>query len=181
MITQDEVWLISLVGMGLVTLAFVWVIVQSTKAPASEQRQKTAGKIQRWWFLVLVVAGVGIAYATLRPYPIANQRADSRTAQIVDVVGRQWSWQITPAQVKAGAPVEFNVITADVNHGFAIYAPDDRIVTQTQAMPGYTNRLLYTFTQPGNYRVMCLEYCGLVHHGMVANFEVVAAGKGDSL
>jgi len=181
MITQDEVWLISLVGIGLVALAFISVIGQSGKTADAARVTRSAYVIRRWWFLVLVFAGVGIAYATLKPYPIASQRADSQTAQIVDVVGRQWSWQISPAQVKAGIPVEFNVTTADVNHGFAIYAPDDRIVAQTQAMPGYTNRLLHTFTQPGNYRVMCLEYCGLVHHGMVANVEVVAAGKGDPL
>jgi cytochrome c oxidase subunit 2 len=179
MIMQNEVWIITLCGIGLVTLVFVWVIGQSGKAPAPEQLQQTSNAIRRWWFLLLVVAGIGIAYATLRPYPIANQRSNAAAAQIVDAVGRQWSWQISPTRVKAGIPVEFDVTSADVNHGFAIYAPDDRIVTQTQAMPGYTNRLLYTFTEPGKYRVMCLEYCGLAHHNMVAEFEVVAAEKGD--
>jgi cytochrome c oxidase subunit 2 len=76
----------------------------------------------------------------------------------------------------AGVPVEFRVTSADVNHGFAIYGPDDRIVTQTQAMPGFTNRLVHTFAAPGRYRVLCLEYCGLAHHGMLAEFEVVAKG-----
>ena len=57
----------------------------------------------------------------------------------------------------------------DVNHGFAIYAADGRIVTQTQAMPGFVNRLVYRLLEPGRYRVLCLEYCGLAHHGMTAN------------
>ncbi|MGH8462242.1 MAG: cytochrome oxidase [Stenotrophobium sp.] len=176
---QNEVWVITLAGIGLVTLAFVWVIVQSTKAPASDQRQKTADSIRRWWFLALVVAGIGIAYATLKPFPIANQSANSQNAQIVNVVGHQWYWELSPAEVKADIPVEFDVTSADVNHGFAIYGPDDRIVTQTQAMPGYTNRLLHTFAQPGKYRVMCLEYCGLAHHAMITQFEVVADSKGE--
>lgn len=175
----DEVWIITLIGIGLVALVFVWVIAQSVRTPAQEEGQKTANSIRRWWFLLLVVAGVGIAYATLDPYPIANQRVESQAAQIVNAIGRQWSWQISPTTVKAGIPVEFNVTSADVNHGFAIYDPGDRIVTQAQAMPGYTNRLLYTFTRPGKYRVMCLEYCGLAHHNMVAEFEVVASVTGD--
>ena len=175
---QDEVWIITLIGMGLVALAFVWVIAQSVRTAAPEDGQKTANAVQRWWFLLLVVAGVGIAYATLEPYPIANQRVESQ-AQIVNAIGRQWSWQISPSRVRVGIPVEFDVTSADVNHGFAVYAPDGRIVTQTQAMPGYTNRLLYTFTEPGKYRVMCLEYCGLAHHNMVAEFEVVASATGD--
>lgn len=178
MVMQDVVWLITLCGIGLVSLVFVWVIWQSGKTPAPEQLHETSNTIQRWWFLLLVVASAGVAYATLLPYPIANQRANAPTAQIVNVVGRQWSWEISPTQAKAGAPVEFNVTSADVNHGFALYAPDDRIVTQTQAMPGFTNRLRYTFTEPGTYRILCLEYCGLAHHNMIAEFEVVAADKG---
>ncbi|HWU68816.1 MAG TPA: hypothetical protein VN046_08060 [Stenotrophobium sp.] len=178
---QDEVWSITLIGVGVVALVFVWVISQSGKSPASERQQTTASSIRRWWFLVLVVAGIGIAYATLKPFPIANQSANLQGAQIVAVVGHQWYWELSPSptQVKAGIPVEFDVTSDDVNHGFAIYGPDDRIVTQTQAMPGYTNRLLHTFTRPGKYRVLCLEYCGLAHHNMLAEFEVVDIATGE--
>src|SRR6185437_2078477 len=175
MIKQDAVWLMTLAGVGLVALAFVYVISQSGKPADPAQVQKSAYAIRRWWFLVLAVFGIGVTYASLRPFPIANQRAPSRTAQIVTVVGHQWFWDLTPNQVRAGTPVEFDVTSVDVNHGFAIYGPNDRIVTQTQAMPGYTNRLVFTFTQPGKYRVLCLEYCGLAHHGMMTEFEVVAA------
>jgi cytochrome c oxidase subunit 2 len=61
-----------------------------------------------------------------------------------------------------------------VNHGFALYDPDMRIVAQTQAMPGYTNVLRYTFREPGVYRVLCLEYCGVGHHEMTAEIKVSA-------
>jgi cytochrome c oxidase subunit 2 len=47
-----------------------------------------------------------------------------------------------------------------------------RIVAQTQAMPGYTNILRYTFSQPGTYQVLCLEFCGLAHHDMKAEIAV---------
>ncbi|MGH8337220.1 MAG: cytochrome oxidase, partial [Gammaproteobacteria bacterium] len=77
--------------------------------------------------------------------------------------------------VQADSPVEFRVTSSDVNHGFAIYAPDGRIVTQVQAMPGFTNKLVYTFTQPGTYRVMCLEYCGVAHAVMTSEITVVEA------
>lgn len=61
-----------------------------------------------------------------------------------------------------------------MNHGFGVYAPDGRIVTQTQAMPGYTNRLVHTFEEPGIYTVQCIEYCGVGHGPMRATFEVLA-------
>jgi cytochrome c oxidase subunit II len=178
MIVQDEVWIITLVGVGLVALTFLLVIVQAGRPPAVDASPAKAYVLQRWWLLVLVVLGVAITAATLRPFPIPAQHTESSTAQIVKATGHQWSWELSQTHVTAGTPVEFDVTGADVNHGFAIYGLDDRILAQTQAMPGYTNRLRYTFTQPGTYHVMCLEYCGLGHHGMMATFEVVAAKHG---
>lgn len=178
MIAQDKIWMLTLAGIGLVALAFIHVIANAGKPADSALVQKSAYAIRRWWFLALVLVGAGVAYATLKPFPIGDQSAQSQTAQIVDAVGRQWSWQLSKSQLKAGVPVQFNVTSADVNHGFAIYGPNDRIVTQVQAMPGFTNRLLYTFTEPGKYRVLCLEYCGVAHHGMAAEFDVVAADNG---
>lgn len=175
---QDVAWVWMLGGVALVALAFIYVIGQAGRPADSAQVQKRSYAIRRWWFVALIVLGVGVAYATLKPFPIADQRVQSQTAQIVNATGRQWSWELSQNQVKAGTPVEFNVTSVDVNHGFAIYGPDQRIVTQTQSMPGFTNRLLYTFTQPGKYLVRCLEYCGLAHHGMEAEFEVVAADNG---
>ena len=175
---QDEVWLITLIGIALVALVFAYVISRSGGRADAKQVQVRAYSIRRWWFLALLVFGIGVTYASLRPFPVPDQRAQLRGAQIVDVVGHQWFWQLSRYQVTAGTPVEFHVTSADVNHGFALYGPDDRIVAQTQAMPGFTNRLIYTFRKPGFYRVLCLEYCGLAHHGMASQFEVVAAMGG---
>lgn len=175
MTVQNEVWLATLAGMGLVALVFVYVIANAGKPGDSDQVQKTAYAIRGWWFLALVLLGTGVTWASLKQFPIADQQAQSQAAQTVDAVGRQWSWQLSQNRFTAGVPVEFRVTSQDVNHGFAIYGPDDRIVTQTQAMPGFTNRLVHTFVQPGKYRVLCLEYCGLAHHGMTAEFEVIAA------
>jgi cytochrome c oxidase subunit 2 len=41
-------------------------------------------------------------------------------------------------------------------------------------MPGYINVLRYTFNEPGVYRVLCLEYCGVAHHEMTADIKVAA-------
>jgi cytochrome c oxidase subunit 2 len=96
------------------------------------------------------------------------------------VVGHQWFWEISTPRVPAGTTVAFRVTSADVNHGFAIYDADLHVVAQTQAMPGYQNVLRVRFAKPGSYRVLCLEYCGIVHHGMAASLEVVASAGGES-
>lgn len=178
MIFQNEIWIIALVGMGLVTLGFVYVIWQAGK-PADtaevQQAQKTSNLLRKWLFLALLVLFVGASYATLHRFPIPLQHGTLPATQIVNVVGHQWYWEMSTTQVETGFPVEFNVTSADVNHGFAIYASDDRIVVQTQAMPGFTNKILYTFDQPGTYKISCLEYCGLGHDVMTANLDVTAA------
>lgn len=180
MTLQDVVWTIALVGMGLVALGFIYVVFQAGKPADDEATGKsarTAHVLQAWLFVVLLVGFVVGSWATLRHFPIPPQGAALGAGQVVDVVGRQWSWQIAPATVRTGSAVEFRVTSEDVNHGFALYAPDGRIVAQTQAMPGYTNRLLYTFDQPGTYTVQCLEYCGLGHAPMKTTLEVVAASR----
>jgi cytochrome c oxidase subunit 2 len=68
--------------------------------------------------------------------------------------------------VPLGQTIEFRVTTLDVNHGFSLYSPDGRLVAQTQAMPGYMNRLRVRFDEPGTYTVLCLEFCGMSHHRM---------------
>ncbi len=91
--------------------------------------------------------------------------------------GQQHSIQMTspPGPTITVPPrtmVEFRVTTLDVNHGFSLYAPDGHLVAQTQAMPGYVNRLRVMFDQPGTYTVLCLEFCGMSHHRMRGGVEV---------
>lgn len=178
MILQNVIWTIALTGMGLVTLGFIHVIRQAGK-PAddaeTQQATHTAHVVRRWLFWAFVITFVGGTYATLRHFPIPPQHSPLGIHQVVDVVGQQWSWQITPDTIRAGSPVEFRVTSTDVNHGFAIYQPDGRIAAQTQAMPDYTNKLVHTFTQPGTYKIMCLEYCGIGHAPMTSEIHVIAA------
>ncbi len=179
MILQNVIWAIALAGMCLVALGFILVIRQAGKPAddaATRKVAQTSNVLRRWLFGAMLVIFVGVTFATLRHFPIPPQNAPLGIHQVVDVVGRQWSWQITPNTVRAGSPVEFRVTSDDVNHGFAIYAPDGRIATQTQAMPGFTNKMVHTFTQPGTYKVMCLEYCGVGHVPMTSEIKVVATG-----
>jgi cytochrome c oxidase subunit 2 len=179
--TQDVLWTIALSGMGLVTLGFLHVVSQAGRAADDEAARRsahTAHTLRRWLFGVLLVGFVGGTWATLHRYPIPDQSADLGATQVVDVTARMWSWEFKPEAVEAGSVVEFRVSSADVNHGFAIYSPEGRIVAQTQAMPSYSNKLLHTFEQPGTYTVQCLEYCGIGHGPMKSTFDVVAA-KGE--
>jgi len=179
MILQNVIWAITLTGMGLVALGFVYAIIQAGRpADAAEatRANRSSNTLRRGLFLALLLLGIGVTWASLRHFPIPLQHEPLQAAQVVDVIGHQWTWDVSQTHLTAGEPVEFRVTASDVNHGFAIYAPDGRIVIQTQAMPGFTNKILYTFHTPGIYKVLCLEYCGVAHNGMTAELDVAAPG-----
>lgn len=177
MTTQDSAWLVTLAGIALVTLAFACVISQATRPADAAGVQDRAYAMRRWLFAGLVILGLGVTGATLVPYPIPPQQAPTGARRVITAVGHQWAWQLDGGPIRTGEPVEFRVTSGDVNHGFGIYNAAGRLLTQTQAMPGVTNRLVHTFTEPGTYRILCLEYCGLAHHGMLAQLEVVGQGE----
>lgn len=175
---QDQIWFTTLIGIAAIALAFLYVISQSGRREEAAAVQTRAYALRRWVFLALIIFGGIVTGASLQPFPIAPQHEPSGSPQVVQAVGHQWFWQMSPTTLQAGVPVEFDVTTADVNHGFGIYDASDRLLAQAQAMPGVTNRLVYTFEQPGAYRVLCLEYCGLAHHAMIVEFDVVSGPEG---
>lgn len=180
MATQSIAWSVTLGGVGLVALIFLYVIIQARKPASTAETQHATHKahvFQAWFFAVLVVGFSAGTWATLRHFPIPEQHAPLKADQAVDVLGFMWGWSIEPSTVELGNTVEFRVSSKDVNHGFAIYNPDGNIVAQTQAMPGFTNTLLYHFTVPGTYTVQCLEYCGVAHGAMRTTIEVTPAAQ----
>jgi cytochrome c oxidase subunit 2 len=90
---------------------------------------------------------------------------------VVRVEGVQFAWVIKPNRVRAGEPVQFRLFSKDVNHAFALYRAN-KLEVQVQVPPDYEQRLTHTFDQPGTYRVVCLEFCGVNHHLMQSQIEV---------
>jgi cytochrome c oxidase subunit 2 len=175
---QEVVWGVSIVLMGALAAVFAWVAIGANVALADYGPViASAYRLRTWLFGFAVIVLIGANYDTLGklPYVSSLSAPSSATAtRPVEAVAEQWSWSIKPDAFRAGETVEFHVTSNDVNHGFALYDPDMRIVAQTQAMPGYINVLRYTFNEPGVYRVLCLEYCGVAHHEMTAEIKVAA-------
>ncbi len=162
---QTSVLLVTLLLIAVVIAAFVRVILSTGEAAAAPAIERVRNRL----FWGLVAFGVAVSGVSLASWPHATP-ADP--AERVRVLGSQWSWEITPSELPAGVPVLFEVTATDVNHGFAVYDEGGTLLFQTQAMPGWINRVAWTFSEPGTYRVLCLEYCGLVHHDMLAELTV---------
>lgn len=171
---QAIAWYLTVLVVAAIGAVFILVAARSQQPADYSVVQPAAYRRRAQLFWGLIAFGVVVAAVTLRDLPYVRA-ADAAPEQVVTAQGFQWYWELGRESVVAGQPVEFQISAADVNHGFGIYDSETRLVAQAQAMPGYVNRLRHTFTEPGTYRVMCLEFCGLAHHAMIAELEVTAA------
>ncbi|MBA2394020.1 MAG: cytochrome c oxidase subunit II [Ktedonobacteraceae bacterium] len=107
---------------------------------------------------------------------------------VVQVTGQQWLWTFHYPQYGASSkgqvlelpvnrPVEFQVTSKDVLHGFAIRALGVRV----DANPGQiTTTPIVTPNRIGSYTVVCVELCGLYHSYMWSAVNVVSASSFNS-
>ncbi len=105
---------------------------------------------------------------------LTNQFANPRVEQIsadeyhVYVLGRTWDWQPNPIRVPQGTRVVFFITSADILHGFSISGTN----VNSMAIPSDVGQISYTFDTPGEYDVVCNEYCGMGHSTMVGKLIV---------
>ncbi len=170
---QDTAWYLSLVLVFGIFFVFLTVFLRSQKSVSYERVQSKAFPIRRTFFWTLLAFGVIITALSTTDLPYSATHGDEASPPVVvDVTGFQWAWKLSRTEVPMGTPVIFNVSSSDVNHGLAIYDEKLRLLGQTQAMPGYVNKLKMSFDTPGTYKLMCLEYCGLGHHLMISELTV---------
>jgi cytochrome c oxidase subunit 2 len=80
----------------------------------------------------------------------------------VTLIGGMFFWLPAEVRVPAGRPVTFRLTALDVVHGFEVA----RTNLNTMVVPGYVSQLTTTFPEPGEYLVVCNEFCGTGHHTM---------------
>jgi cytochrome c oxidase subunit II len=101
-----------------------------------------------------------------------QQAAAEATPLGVHLVGKQWWWQVEYAaegvvtaneiHVPAGVPVRLTVTSDDVIHSFWV----PQVAGKVDVIPGRTNTMTFRVEEPGVYRGMCSEFCGLQHARM---------------
>lgn len=71
-------------------------------------------------------------------------------------------------EVPVGATVDFLITTPDVVHGFAIVGTNVNLMV----VPGEISHISHTFDKPGEYLILCNEYCGVGHEYMATTLVV---------
>ncbi|WP_310626521.1 hypothetical protein [Limnohabitans sp.] len=164
---------ITFVLLLVLVLCFVWVLRRTAIPTPLEKLTTGAYKLRSRLFVLALLSGCVITGFTLMPWPHDAQA--TQVTRHIDIKARQWAWELSDQTARVGEVIEFRVSSEDVNHGFALYDEQQHMLAQIQAMPGFVNKVRHRFTAPGVYKVLCLEYCGVAHHGMVADIQVLPA------
>jgi cytochrome c oxidase subunit 2 len=101
----------------------------------------------------------------------------------VRVTGLKWAWTFTYPQgftsgdlvVPANKPVKLTMSSKDVIHSFFI--PEFRI--KRDVLPGRYTVLWFESLGPGEFFVLCTEYCGTSHSRMMAKVKVLPQAEYD--
>jgi cytochrome c oxidase subunit 2 len=126
--------------------------------------------------LVIVLLVWGLAQFTA-------EQTSHPNALVVDVTGQQWLWtfsypgagnvQSRSLVLPVNRPVQFDVTSEDVTHGFWPAA----LGVQVDANPNVTTVIAATPDKLGSFTVRCSQLCGLYHSFMYAPGSVVTPQK----
>ena len=178
----DTLLRVMTIGGGII---FLGVILVTAFAMLGGRRVRALLSSERF------INGAGIAFPTtvltvLLVYGFlimgagATNQAPANGLRIA-VSGELWWWRVTytdpdgnsfdtanELHLPVGEPVSIELTSADVIHSF--WVPS--LAGKLDMIPGRTNTLTVTATQPGITRGQCAEYCGGAHAFM--SFHVVA-------
>jgi len=159
------------IAYGAVTLigTIVAILVAASTRGKRALDEHQAAEREKGWLLIALTILVALLFATIWFVPYGKGGSGGI---VVRVTAQQFAWQLRPSRFPAHRKIEFQLTSTDVNHGFGVYDPRGHFVVQVQVVPGKTQKLVHTFDRPGRYEILCLEFCGFGHHGMIGTFEV---------
>jgi cytochrome c oxidase subunit 2 len=126
-------------------------------------------------FGIVIPATVNISLFVVANFVLMNETdapGATRTSMRIEVVGRQWWWEVrypgtaavtaNEIHIPARTHVTIEAVTGDVIHSFWVPQLNRKI----DMIPGRRNRVDLYADKPGRYRGQCAEFCGVQHAHM---------------
>jgi cytochrome c oxidase subunit II len=178
---------------GLVWLLAIIAIVRNRARGRTDEPSQVRGsnRLEAVWTIIPIVIVLGLFAGTVAVLARTEARAP-QPAAIVDVEGFRWGWTVRypdegievtgigtagpEVVVPVGAPVRFQLRSADVIHSF--YVPV--FLFKRDVIPGRMNTFDVTVEEPGVYGGQCAEYCGIGHAFMPFTVRAVPQAEYDA-
>jgi cytochrome c oxidase subunit 2 len=104
----------------------------------------------------------------VRPFKDAKVIEQGPKRYEIHYVARMLKFDPPDVTMPAGSTADVYVASADVTHGLQIIGTNVNL----EVVPGAVNFARVKFDKPGDYLVVCNEYCGMQHHNMAARIHV---------
>jgi len=167
----------------LVALALVWTWVRSRRTTDEVLEAPADGERPVRWLGAYIPAVILAATFGAGLFLLVDTRAHGDGPVQIEVVGRQWFWDVeypnegirtaNEIHVPVGRTVSLHLTSADVIHSFWVPSLDRKI----DLIPGRSNELDIKAEQAGTYEGACAEFCGKQHTNM--RILVVAQTEAD--
>lgn len=163
-----------------ITAFMVWSVIRFNRKKGIPARQFEGSVI-----LEIIWTAVPLAIVLIMFFigwkGFAPMRKPPKDAIEITAIGRMWEWEFDYGNnmksrdlvLPVNKPVKINLHSEDVNH--SLFIPAFRV--KEDVIPGYNNFLWFIPTIEGEYEILCTEYCGLLHSGMLAKAKVVTDDK----
>ena len=105
----------------------------------------------------------------------ASPRVTSLGSNRFQVAQVAQTYVFTPNEIvlPVGAEVEFYLTSRDVIHGYQIR----NTTINAEVIPGEVSWMRYTFDRPGEFDIICNQYCGISHQNMIGKIVVLPAAQ----
>ena len=115
--------------------------------------------------------GVGLPTCVTDVQPFTTGEIIQQTPKHYEIhyVARMWSFAPAEITIPVGSTADIYLSSADVTHGMYIGGTNVNLM----AVPGTVNFARVKFDKPGDYDILCHEYCGVGHHNMATKIHIV--------
>jgi cytochrome c oxidase subunit II len=182
-------WLMFWLGLGVFILTMGILVValyQARRSGPEEDPRPVSGRaiiILGGVVMPLPILGIVLGYTIYTgnitaPQALRGDPAPEGEHLTIDVFAHQYWWEAryleqgihtaNEIHIPVGQPVEFRLTSSDVIHSFWVPQLHGKIDNN----PGETNTLWLQADEPGIYRGICAEFCGLQHAHM--QFLIIA-------
>jgi cytochrome c oxidase subunit II len=156
----------------VVTLLFVAVLRRRAGGAPDRSTSRGATKfVAVAGVIVPAIVVILLFFASVATLPAVSP-AGKNARMTIDVVGRQWFWDVyyrnhtvrtsNEIHIPVRVPVEVRVTSDDVIH--SLWVP--RLNRKIDMIPGQTNAVVFDANKSGVFRGQCAEFCGVEHGGM---------------
>jgi cytochrome c oxidase subunit 2 len=173
----------AIAGAVVITLLIAYFLARYRELPAGVPDERPRPPGGDHWRLEVALAvptlALFLVYWVIGFHQYLGMRTTPPNALRIYVVAKQWMWEFAypdgmtsedELRVPVGQPIELVLTSRDVIHSF--FVPAFRL--KQDVVPGRMTTLSFQSDQPGEYDLLCAEFCGAGHSRMRGRILVVA-------